>query len=338
MNLVKLDLFAYNAAVYEGQTGLRVCSVSEAERLSEIIARNGGMERMEQLIAESIQKNGLSPRYARPDELKKEVFPPKEKDENLILAKDLYDGKHYYFRFHHENGIELYTQNSKDEYFQTVYVRCEGYMVGIDQKHRLDEILKWLPTLENGIKGELKNRFNESMAHPERWADLGYAAVLGRVEEAKAHNVPIREERERQDQQERTARAEQERAEEIRHEEEYRRAIAKAEQDILGGSQVLNTDIQGKSLIMQLFREHEITVPLKTQGWIVKSLHSIYSVNDSWNYRYYKTAKDSTVFGGLLDKLTEAVKTKEQFNAAGQDLGNDFQDLEPPAEGEGMEI
>lgn len=200
MNLVKPDLFSYKAAVYEGQTGLRVCSVSEAERLSEIIAHNGGKERMETLIAESIQKNGLSPRYTRPYELKKDVFPPKEKDENLILAKDLYGGKHYYFRFHNENGIELYTQNSKDEYFQTVYVRCEGYMVGIDQKHRLEEILKWLPTLENGIKGELERQFNESMAHPQCWADLGYAAVLGREDEAKAHNAPhnrrLREERE----------------------------------------------------------------------------------------------------------------------------------------------
>ena len=33
---------------------------------------------------------------------------------------------------------------------------------------------------------------------------------------------------------------------------------------------MINREINGKSLIMQLFREHEIPVPLKTQGWIIK--------------------------------------------------------------------
>ena len=88
-----------------------------------------------------MERTGLSPRYTRPDEKKKDIFPPKEKDENRVFAKDLMGNKHYYYRFYNENGIELYTMEKKREFFQTVYIPCDGFMVGIDQRHRLEEVL-----------------------------------------------------------------------------------------------------------------------------------------------------------------------------------------------------
>lgn len=63
-------------------------------------------------------------------------------------------------------------------------------MVGIDQRSRLAEVLKWLSTLEHGIRAEIERVFNQSMAAPDRWADLGFANLLGRREEAEAHNAP----------------------------------------------------------------------------------------------------------------------------------------------------
>ena len=64
----------------------------------------------------------------------------------------------------------------------------------------------------------------------------------------------------------------------------------------MAGKEVINREINGKSLIMQLFREHEIPVPLKTQGWIINSLHSIrYDPQiGEWNYRYFKGSRNST--------------------------------------------
>ena len=53
-----------------------------------------------------------------------------------MFAKDLMGNKHYYYRFYNENGIELYTMEKKREFFQTVFIPCEGFMVGIDQRHR----------------------------------------------------------------------------------------------------------------------------------------------------------------------------------------------------------
>ena len=118
-----------------------------------------------------------------------------------MFAIDLMGNKHYYYRFYNENGIELYTLEKKREFFQTVFIPCEGFMVGIDQRHRLEEILKWLPTLEHGTRGEIERVFNESMDDPKRWADLGFANLLGRYDEAKAHNSPILEERRQRDEQ-----------------------------------------------------------------------------------------------------------------------------------------
>ena len=134
--------------VYEGKTGLQFCSLQQAEDLAGFVEKHGGIEKVQKLIADSLERTGLSPRYTRPDEKKKDIFPPKEKDENRVFAKDLMGNKHYYYRFYNENGIELYTMEKKREFFQTVYIPCDGFMVGIDQRHRLEEVLKWLPTLE----------------------------------------------------------------------------------------------------------------------------------------------------------------------------------------------
>lgn len=326
-NNFDLDLFQYKGAVYEGRTGLRFCPLKEAEYLDLFIKSHGGIEKIQQVIDSSLERTGLSPRYTRPDEKKKDILPPKEKDENRVFAKDLMGNKHYYYRFYHENGIELYTMEKKREFFQTVFIPCEGFMVGINQRHRLEEILKWLPTLEHGIRGEIERIFNESMGDPKRWADLGFANLLGRYDEAKAHNAPILEERrqreaeqETQERQREAEREEERRQREQEQQERYDAAIREAEKDILAGKEVVNREINGKALIMQLFREHEIPVPLKTQGWIINALHSIrYSPESGqWDYRYYKKSRDSTKMFELLPKLSAAIQTKQQFEKQGE--------------------
>ena len=315
-----LDLFQYKGAVYEGRTGLHLCPLQEAEYLDLFIKSHGGIEQVQQIITRSLERTGLSPRYARPDEKKKDIFPPKEKDENRVFAKDLMGNKHYYYRFYNENGIELYTMEKKREFFQTVYVPCDGFMVGIDQRHRLEEILKWLSTLEHGIRGEIERVFNESMGDPKRWADLGFANLLGRYYEAKRHNIPLEAERRQREERWATEREAERRQREQEQQARYDAAIREAEKDILAGKEVVNREVNGKALIMQLFREHEIPVPLKTQGWIINALHSIrYSPESGqWDYRYYKGSRDSTKMFELLPKLSAAIQTKQQFEERGE--------------------
>ena len=314
-----LDLFQHRGSVYEGETGLQFCSLQQAEDLAGFVEKHGGIEKVQKLIADSLERTGLSPRYTRPDEKKKDIFPPKEKDENRVFAKDLMGNKHYYYRFYNENGIELYTMEKKREFFQTVYIPCDGFMVGIDQRHRLEEVLKWLPTLEHGIRGEIERVFNQSMEAPDRWADLGFANLLGRYEEAKAHNAPIAAERQRQADERRAQQEVREQQLAQERQARYDSAIREAEGDIMAGKEVINREINGKSLIMQLFREHEIPVPLKTQGWIINSLHSIRyePQNGEWHYRYFKGSRDSTKMFDLLSKLSAAIQTRQQFEEHG---------------------
>lgn len=314
-----LDLFQHRGSVYEGKTGLQFCSLQQAEDLAGFVEKHGGIEKVQKLIADSLERTGLSPRYTRPDEKKKDIFPPKEKDENRVFAKDLMGNKHYYYRFYNENGIELYTMEKKREFFQTVYIPCDGFMVGIDQRHRLEEVLKWLPTLEHGIRGEIERVFNQSMEASDRWADLGFANLLGRYEEAKAHNAPIATERQRQADERRAQQEVREQQLAQERQARYDSAIREAEGDIMAGKEVINREINGKSLIMQLFREHEIPVPLKTQGWIINSLHSIRyePQNGEWHYRYFKGSRDSTKMFDLLSKLSAAIQTRQQFEEHG---------------------
>lgn len=193
-------------------------------------------------------------------------------------------------------------------------------MVGIDQRHRLEEILKWLSTLEHGIRGEIERVFNESMGDPKRWADLGFANLLGRYYEAKRHNIPLEAERRQREERWAAEREAERRQREQEQQARYDAAIREAEKDILAGKEVVNREVNGKALIMQLFREHEIPVPLKTQGWIINALHSIrYSPESGqWDYRYYKGSRDSTKMFELLPKLSAAIQTKQQFEERGE--------------------
>ena len=157
------------------------------------------------------------------------------------------------------------------------------------------------------------------MEAPDRWADLGFANLLGRYEEAKAHNAPIAAERQRQADERRAQQEVREQQLAQERQARYDSAIREAEGDIMAGKEGINREINGKSLIMQLFREHEIPVPLKTQGWIINSLHSIRyePQNGEWHYRYFKGSRDSTKMFDLLSKLSAAIQTRQQFEEHG---------------------
>lgn len=320
-NSLGLDLFQYHGFIYEGRTGLRLCTMQESANLESFVERHGGLESLQKLISDSLKRTGLSPRYAQPDKRKKDVFPPKVRDESRLMAKDLMGNRHFYWRIYNENGIELYTRGTKRDEYQTVYVLCDGFMVGIGQQNRLESVLKWLSTLEHGIRGEIERLFNQNMKDPGKWVNPGFANLLGRHEEAVAHNAPILEKRQLQEEQRKAAHDELERQRKQDELNRYTAAIREAEQDILHGREVVNREINGKALIMQLFREHGISVPLKTQGWIINTLHSIrYSPGcDQWSYQYRKGSRKSTKLFELLPCLLSAIQSKVSLENSDSD-------------------
>ena len=313
-----LDLFRYKGAIYEGRTGRKLITEDNLPQFADKIQQMGGIGPLNKLIESHMAVTGESPRYTRPDERKHDIFPPRQKDPNIVFTKDAYGDKHYYVRFHNDNGIELYFMQKDKSSNRTVYVMCEGHMLGIGSHLNLDRHLVWLAGLENGIRAEVEKRFNESMANPERWADLGLANILGRTDEAKAHNAPIRKARELKNQQEKAEREAARIAEEKAMQAEYEQAIELAVRKLLRKEEVVNSTVLGdKSLIMQLFREHEITVPLKTQGWIINSMVSVYYNVNSECWSYYYSGNKSTVFLDYLNKLIAVIETKFPYGNMG---------------------
>lgn len=315
-NSLGLDLFQYGAAVYEGRTGLLMMSTRGLPPgFAEHIEKNGGLQKLNENIEAQLSKTGESPRYTRPDERKQDIFPPDPEKENTVFAKGGDGKKHYYSRFYNENGIELFTLKNENEPYSTAFVQCDGYMIGIGSKTNYESIAERIAGFENGIKGEVERIVNESMDNPQKWVDMYFAEILGRVDEAKAHNAPIREARDLENQRRDEERESKRIAKEQAEKAEYEQAIKTAEGKILNKETVGNADIQGKSLIMQLFREHNIPIPLKTQGWIINALADIhYNENrERWSYTYFNSSKNSTVFSDYLPLLVSAVQTKQQF-------------------------
>ena len=147
-----------------------------------------------------------------------------------------------------------------------------------------------------------------------------------------AHNAPIREAREQENQQRDAEREAKRIAEEQAAKAEYEQAIKTAEYNLINKQEIVNSDVLGdKSLIMQLFREHEIDVPLKTQGWIIRSLQSVFYNVDREDWSYYCSGSKSTVFFDYLDRLLAAVQTKQQFEEMTQN-GSDAPDYDNPDE------
>ena len=82
-----LDLFQHRGSVYEGKTGLQFCSLQQAEDLAGFVEKHGGIEKVQKLIADSLERTGLSPRYTRPDEKKRTSFRQRKKTRTGFLPK-----------------------------------------------------------------------------------------------------------------------------------------------------------------------------------------------------------------------------------------------------------
>jgi len=107
---------------------------------------------------------------------------------------------------------------------------------------------------------------------------------------------------------------------------EYEKAIKTAESKLMNKEELTNIDVLGdKSLIAQLFKEHEIAVPPKTLAWINSSLQSVFYSAEREDWSFYYSGRKSTGFIDYFERLLTAVQTKQQFEEMTQN-GED----EPP--------
>lgn len=174
---------------------------------------------------------------------------------------------------------------------------------------RLSELINKYPFFgKDGLLKQLKE------AEGNGWyinkVDIELCFILGEAELAKHYaeyrekKIAEREEERKAEQAEREAR---EREEEAKRLAEMEKAILDAEHEIKTKGTFYNEEIDDSTIVLRLFKKYGINVPLKTQGWINKSLARIWYRNGKISYSYYKSSKDSTVFYKYLKELEEKI-------------------------------
>lgn len=333
-NNLGFDLYRDGYNLCEGKTGLRIAAHKTKEEMNTTLIRletdPDFKDKLDAAISQTIEKYGLTPRYERPDEKYDDLFPPKPKDKT-VLVPTFYGDKTYFVEVYNENNIVLYNRKSeKGDPNAMLYLFYEGWMLGMDNSYHMDRILE---ELSNGIpdyKQEMTDSLEQALADPDKWVNPYYAKFLGRLDEALAHNQPIREKR--QAEREAEQREWERKDEEQRQQEQsdYKAAIFDAEQALLSKKPIINDEIRGTSLILCLFRENGIDVPLKTQGWIKSSLHSVYYGENfhGWSFRYFGNTSNS--FNGCFKRLADAIERKYDniLDQAANDLSED-DEIEP---------
>lgn len=78
-------------------------------------------------------------------------------------------------------------------------------------------------------------------------------------------------------------------------------------------------------ILLHLFREHNIDVPLRTQGWINQSLVR-FTFNDG-HFQAYCHGHMSDSFMNAVIKLYDLVLTKKQYQEYIKDISNEEADL-----------
>jgi hypothetical protein len=115
---------------------------------------------------------------------------------------------------------------------------------------------------------------------------------------------------------------------------EYEQTLKYAEIDIVNRQTVLNTNLpDGESLIIRLFKEHDIAVSHEIQNWIKNDLADIHynERHKEWRYNYFIKSNDNSEFSDYLPMLVSAVHTKQQYDEMndcplGGDIENDCAD------------
>ena len=135
--------------------------------------------------------------------------------------------------------------------------------------------------------------------------------------------------REAEEQERRRIREEKEQ-EKIKNKQiELEKLIADTEQQILNNEKIINKTITvlnknnefvDTSLLLYLFKQNNIDVPLKTQGWVNNSLYSIQNQEGLNKYTYSYQGRNSTVIRNYILELIETIKNKNNITLSTEEI------------------
>jgi hypothetical protein len=204
----------------------------------------------------------------------------------------------------HYAGFDFYmlrTDYENNNGFQRIYFEYDGHFFPIASnkeriKSYLDEnpdfnILQWVTT-----------DFEESLKEGVR-INRGYAEYLGRTEEAKKA-VEAYKVRKEQEQEEKRKQEEQ---------KERQKALERQNKLIEAAEQYKQGEKIDGDIFLSLCELYNVSVAIRTKGWIKESLSSI-SCNNEGRVQYRYAGNDSTKIGDVARKLFEALKDNKEEN------------------------
>jgi hypothetical protein len=205
---------------------------------------------------------------------------------------------------------EIFSRDIGTAPYKTNYLYCmsaSGYLVQLGETERLKDLTE--QRLDQYIL-EAQTKLDIQLADPTKWADFAAAALLNQIDEAQAHNVPVRELREAERRTERESQQESDRRLATEKEQILNARIDEIAKAIETGSKIqVAYDAgthRGKNPVLELFKLYGVNIPLRTQGWVNSRLAAI--SGDSYSYYRQNGGKPSTTFMNCLHKLTAAVK------------------------------
>ena len=226
------------------------------------------------------------------------------------MAKSLYEERRCWFtRVFHEDGFSLYRMDKLKSPHNNLYTPCDGWMVSVFGRD-FNTLKNAITAPGYSIRDTMHTMYDKQAANPDQRIDIGVARFCGKEQEAHEHNAPIIEMEKREYDAQRSQReAERLAAEEASH-RLYKREIMDAERSIMLAGRMINGDVCGKNIILQVFRENGIDLPLKTQGWVKSSLAEIYynEKSEDWSYRYY--GRPSSVIQPYIDELVAMIQAR----------------------------
>ena len=250
-------------------------------------------------------------------------------DENHILAQSLYNERRSWFtRVFNEDGFSLYRMDKADSQHNNLYTPCDGWMVRVPDKD-FSKLKEAFTAPGYSIRDAMHAVYDEQLADSDQCIDIGVARFCGKEQEAREHNAPIIEAQKRvHDERRRRYQAER-RTDEEASRRLYKNTIMDAEHSVMLDGRMINGDVCGKNIILQVFRENGIELPFKTQGWVKSSLTEIYydDKTKDWSYRCY--GRPSSVIQPYIDELVAMIRARgiDYYVAPPEDLPT-----YPPAE------
>lgn len=188
---------------------------------------------------------------------------------------------------------------------------------------------------------QAKEECNTALLDPDAWVDFTNAAIADRLNEADAHNQPIRESRE-------AARAEKAQkwqaeyeAKEAKKEQNFNARVDDIEKAVVSGDKVDTTVDRdtGKNPLFALLDRHGVDLPLATKGWVNRNLQSMQVKDDGVCSMWLKKGiKPSHTFASAMQTLKDKIVAQTQTAELPNTAVDNVSEKEPTTNNEPTEI